>query len=1128
MQVLGERLGQAVGQRLDHDGPVVVAVALEAPHQLVGADARGDREGADVIGDAGAGRRHEVGQRQVGSPPVERLLLPQHVEAGELRLGAVGVRAGVRAVGVRGANHDIVAVAHGGPEPVDAARGEALGVDDLAQQLGRLRVEVARRRPVARIVEDGREAALELPRGEEERPVDVGRQLVERNVDGAPPRERRRRYVRVPPLRAQSVGRGVGVGAQGAPAAGRELLPEHLLVGAVGLVERRLPFRAQERGDDVDHARGIRDVDGRRGVLGGDPDRRVAPAGGRPADEERQRHPAARHLLRHEDHLVERRRDEAAQADQIGALVRRRPEYLVAGHHHAEVDHLVVVAAEHHAHDVLADVVHVALHGGHHDRPARAPRRRFRLHVRLEDADRLLHGARALDHLGQEHLARPEEVADDLHAAHQRALDHVEGPRALLPRLLDVGLHELHDAVHEGVGQPLVDRPLAPAQVDGAPRRRAADARGEAHQPLGRVLPAVEDHVLDAPEQVRRNVLVDRELTGVDDPHVHAGARRPVEEGGVHGLAHHVVPAEGEREVADAAAHLRAGAGLLDGARGLDVVEGIAVVLGEPGGHGQDVRVEDDVVRLDARLLGQQRVGAPADLHLAGRGVGLAALVERHHDHRGAVAPDAARLVEEVGLALLEADGVDDRLPLHALQSRLDDRPLRAVDHDGHARDLGLGGQQAQERAHDRLGVEQRLVDVDVDHVGAAVHLLERHRGRRCVVARLDQPRELPRAGDVGPLPDHQEVAVRPDGQPLQAAGLGVALGRRRAGTRRDAGDGRVDRRDVLGRRPAATADQVDEAALGELPEQPRRLRGVLVVLPEGVRQPGVRVAAHPGVGEARQLAQVGPHLAGPEGAVDADREGARVGDRDPEGVDRLSRERAPAAIGDRHRDYQRDLGAPLVEDVEDGGDRRLRVQRVEDRLDQQQVRAAVEQPARLLGVGVADGVERDGAERRIVDVRRDGQRAVRGPDRTRDVARALRRARRPAVRRLAGEPRRGDVHLVGRRLEPVVGLRDGGRGERVGLDDVRAGGQVRVVNPHDRLGLRQHEDVVVPLQLVAVLGEARPPEVRLLEAERLHHGRHGTVEHQDALGERRVERGAHVRRRGARRRIRHRGLETE
>ena len=52
-----------------------------------------------------------------------------------------------------------------------------------------------------------------------------------------------------------------------------------------------------------------------------------------------------------------------------------------------------------------------------------------------------------------------------------------------------------------------------------------------------------------------------------------------------------------------------------------------------------------------------------------------------------------------------------------------------------------------------------------------------------------------------------------------------------------------TNRRDVIGRRPAAAADDVDEAGGGELGQVPAGVRGKLVVLAEGVRQPGVRMA---------------------------------------------------------------------------------------------------------------------------------------------------------------------------------------------------------------------------------------------------------------------------------------------
>ena len=62
----------------------------------------------------------------------------------------------------------------------------------------------------------------------------------------------------------------------------------------------------------------------------------------------------------------------------------------------------------------------------------------LRLHERQQVGDRLLHDAGALDHLRQEHLAGAEQVADDVHAVHQRAFDDLQRPLVLVAGLLDV------------------------------------------------------------------------------------------------------------------------------------------------------------------------------------------------------------------------------------------------------------------------------------------------------------------------------------------------------------------------------------------------------------------------------------------------------------------------------------------------------------------------------------------------------------------------------------------------------------------------------------------------------------------------------------------------------------------
>ena len=138
-------------------------------------------------------------------------------------------------------------------------------------------------------------------------------------------------------------------------------------------------------------------------------------------------------------------------------------------------------------------------------------------------------------------------------------------------------------------------------------------------------------------------------------------------------------------------------------------------------------------------IVDQELVGARADLDLALLGVGLALLVERHDHDRGAVARHLAGVVEERLLAFLHADRIDDRLADDAFQPGLDHAPLGAVDHDRHAGDVGLGGDQLEEGGHRQLGVEQALVHVDVDDLRAVLDLLARDLDGGGVVAGEDQ-----------------------------------------------------------------------------------------------------------------------------------------------------------------------------------------------------------------------------------------------------------------------------------------------------------------------------------------------------------------------------------------------------
>ena len=221
---------------------------------------------------------------------------------------------------------------------------------------------------------------------------------------------------------------------------------------------------------------------------------------------------------------------------------------------------------------------------------------------------------------------------------------------------------------------------------------------------------------------------------------------------------------------------------------------------------------------------------------------------------------------------------------------------------------------------------------------------------------------------------------------------------------------------------------------------------------------------------------------------------------RIPEGLRGLAREIAARKIGDGAGDHDGQLAAKLLEHLFHRETRGLGVQRIEHRLDEDGIGAAFDQAARLRGVGVDQRIEADIAETGIVHIGRDGGGAVGGADGAGDEARLIGRLLGPRVGRLAGDFRRRDIHLIGDVLEAVIRLADGLGVEGVGLDDVGAGFQIGVVDLADDLGLGEHEEIVVALEIARVLLEARAAIAGLVQLVALDHGAHGAIQDEDAL----------------------------
>jgi hypothetical protein len=180
--------------------------------------------------------------------------------------------------------------------------------------------------------------------------------------------------------------------------------------------------------------------------------------------------------------------------------------------------------------------------------------------------------------------------------------------------------------------------------------------------------------------------------------------------------------------------------------------------------------------------------------------------------------------------------------------------------------------------------------------------------------------------------------------------------------------------------------------------------------------------------------------------------------------------------------------------DREHGG---LGVQRVEHRLDQDQVGAALHQAVGGLVIGGHQLVEADVAEARVVHVRRQGRGAGGGAQHagheTRPVRGAVFVGHFP--RQLGG----CEVDLVHQRLHAVVGHGNAVGVEGVGLQDVGACGQVLAVDLPDDGRPGQHQQVVVALHVAGPVGETGAAIIRFLQLVTLDHGAHGPIQDEDA-----------------------------
>ena len=425
-------------------------------------------------------------------------------------------------------------------------------------------------------------------------------------------------------------------------------------------------------------------------------------------------------------------------------------------------------------------------------------------------------------------------------------------------------------------------------------------------------------------------------------------------------------------------------------------------------------------------------------------------LVDGQRDDRGAVLDGEGDDGVELVAPGLEVDRVDDRAPRDLLEGHADDVGLGRVDLDGG----GLGeGDALDDLAHLLvlvLALGER--DADVEHVGAALDLVLGDLHEAVVVVGQQQLLGLARALRVDALAHEGGAWV------LHERGGGdhradVRRARRRARPDRVARAALDDGGDVLGRRAAAAADDGHAEALDELAQHLGQRLGLLgedrLAVGALQRQAGVGDAVHRHRAVLAEEADRVAHVLGAGRAVESERVDLQRLQGGQHGADVGAQQHLAAVGQQRDARLDRDRAPERLERLAGAEDRGLDLEDVLGGLDDDEVGAALDEPARLLLEDGDELAEGDLAQRRVVG----GGQVAGGADRPGDelvladrLARDLGGALVDLERVLAQAPL---LELQTRGLE-AVGLHD--LGARLDhrlvqrLDDVRAVQDQRLV----------------------------------------------------------------------------------
>ena len=426
----------------------------------------------------------------------------------------------------------------------------------------------------------------------------------------------------------------------------------------------------------------------------------------------------------------------------------------------AQVHHVVTVVGQNDVHQVLADIVHVTLDGGHDDFALALCLRRsgsfcFLFHERFQIGHRSFHGFCRLQHEWQLHLSGTKQLTHGLHAVEKVLVDD-RNRRLLLHACFQIILKAILIAVDDALCQTLKQRhgsQLFSASILGIGSRNALKQLHEFLQRIVILGAAIIDHIQRHFALAIINAVHRQNLGTVRNRRVQTSFNALIEEHRVEHLACSRVQAEGN--IGQTQGGVDFWVELLQLADGFDGFNAISpgFFLASRDREGQ--AVHNDVFDVQAVAAGDIVNQSFSNAHLVLSGTCLAFLINGQRNHCGTVLLHQFHDALVAGIraiAVFKVDRVNDASSTQVLKACANNLRLGGVNHDWQG---GAGSKKRCEGRHIGGAISSHVIHTKIQHVCTIAGLLLGNIHTLFPIARQHCLTECLGTVGVGALTDH-------------------------------------------------------------------------------------------------------------------------------------------------------------------------------------------------------------------------------------------------------------------------------------------------------------------------------------------------------------------------------------